>query len=361
MPLKLKPDRISGILHVHGTVAGKRIRRSLGTRDRELAEHLAAEIERRELRKSIYGPERETTFEEIAFAYMAEGGERRYLAPILKAFGRNKKVADLSGPYVRKVAKALYPKVKPQTLNRCVIKPVNAVLHFGSDAQLCGPMSIKGFSSAPITPRKAASQEWVARFVHACDDQGWPYIGTYALFLHVTAARPIEAVALGPEHLDLEKKIAISARPTKNGEFRFFYLTNELVRRFRLYPAKALLWGKGKGQLRVFGYADTKGPVPIWKAICQKAGLPYFSPYPAGRKSFASTLISQRGQDIKTTAELGNWKDIRVLLDHYVTPHDIEGFVERNFEGLLARNWQGPSEGESQVVGFERKKAQNED
>ena len=359
MPIRIKPDPKSGIFSVHGTIAGRRIRRSLKTRDRQLAEHLAAQIESRELRKSIYGPERETTFEEIALMYMAEGGERRYLGPILKEFGRNKKVAELNGPYVRRVAKKLYPKVKPQTLNRYVIKPVNAILHFGHDAKLCAFTTIKGFGSTPIKPREAASQEWVARFVHACDEQGWPYIGSYALFLHITASRPVEAIALGPQHIDLDRKLGVSARPTKNGEFRVFHLTDELVRRFRLYPPKALQWGKNEGELRIFGYADTKGPVPIWKTICEKAGLPYFSPYPAGRKSFASTLISRRGQDIKTTASVGNWKDVRVLLEHYVTPHDIRGFVDRNFEGLLARNWQGQPEPTLQVIETERKKSSN--
>ena len=134
--------------------------------------------------------------------------------------------------------------------------------------------------------------------------------------------------------------MGVSARPTKNGEYRFFHLTDELVRRFRLYPAKELQWGKGEGELRLFGYADTKGPRPIWKMICEKAGLPHYSPYSAGRHSFATTLITERGEDLKTAAQLGNWKDIRVLLNHYVKPADLEGFVTRNFEGLLARNWQ---------------------
>ena len=212
MSLKLK--LVNGIYHVHGTVAGRRVRRSLKTGDKQIAEHIKAEFETRELRKSIYGAERETTFEEAALLYMNEGGEKRYLAPILAKFGKGKKIADISGAYVRKIAKELYiPDVKPQTLNRYVIKPVSAVLHFAHDAKLCAPIEIKGFASTAYIPREAAPQEWIARFVHACDAQGWPYIGTYALFLHVTAARPIEAIVLGPEHLDLDKKVG-RQRPT---------------------------------------------------------------------------------------------------------------------------------------------------
>lgn len=339
MSYKIKQDPKSGVFFFHASIARKRIRQSLRTRDKETAEHLASEIERRELRKSLYGPEKETTFEELALGYMAEGGECRYVAPILKAFGRNRKVAELNGPYVRKAAKTLYPDVKPQTLNRYVIKPVNAILHWGSDAKLCALMSIRGFPSMPIKPREAAPQEWVASFVHACDEGGWHYVGTYALFLHVTAARPSEAMALSPQHLDLDKKIGLS-EPTKTGTHRVFHLTDELVRRFRLYPPKRLQWGKGKGELRIFGYADAQGPDEIWDRVCEEAGLPRFTPYQAGRKSFASTLISQRREDAKTAMAIGNWKDIRIFMEHYVTPHDIEGFVSRNFEGLLARNWQ---------------------
>ncbi|MGA7329723.1 MAG: hypothetical protein WBX25_35895 [Rhodomicrobium sp.] len=361
MALRIKPDPKTGFLYVHGTIAGQRIRRSLKTRDREYAEHAKAAIESRELRKSLYGAERETTFAEAAYLYMNDGGEKRYLAPIIKKLGPQKKLGELSGAYVRKIANEIYPDVKPQTRNRYVIKPVSAVLHFAHDAKLAPLIKIKGFKSSTSKPIQAAPQEWVASFVRACDEQGWPYIGTYALFLHVNAARPKEAIVLGPEHIDLDRKVGVS-EPTKvNGEYRYFRLTDELVMRFRIYPPKALQWGKNAGELRLFGYADTKGPRPIWKLICEKAGLPYFSPYPAGRKSFASTLISRRREDLKATAKLGNWKDIRVLLDHYVVPEGMDELFDRNFEGLLARNWQAPSEATSQFVDFERKKAQNED
>jgi integrase len=244
-------------------------------------------------------------------------------------------------------------------LNRYVIKPVNAILHYGNDAKLCAPTAIRGFPSTPIKPRAAASQEWVASFVHACDERDWHYVGTYALFLHVTAARPSEAMVLGPQHLELEKKIGMS-EPTKTGTYRVFHLTDELVRRFRLYPAKRLQWGKGKGDLRLFGYADAQGPDEIWDRVCEEAGLPRFTPYQAGRKSFASTLISQRREDVKTAAEIGNWSDVNILLKHYVTPHDIAGFVNRNFEGLLARNWQAQKPANLQAIEIEEKKAAND-
>jgi hypothetical protein len=146
------------------------------------------------------------------------------------------------------------------------------------------------------------------------------------------------------------------SEPTKTGDYRYFRLSDELVRRFRLYPPRALQWGKNAGEFRLFGYADTKGPVPIWKAICEKAGLRYFSPCPAGRKSFATTLISKGKEDLKTTAALGNWKDVRILLEHHVDPYGMDEIFERNFEGLLARNWQDQNPHESQVIVTKRKK-----
>jgi integrase len=354
MPLSLKA--INGVWHIHGTVAGRRIRQSAGTRDKAVAENIRAELEARLFREKHYGREKETTFAEAAEAYMLAGGSTRYLAPLIRAVGKER-LANLNGVSVKRLAKKLYPaELKPQTLNRYVIKPVSAVLHFAHEAGLGPAIKIRGFASVPTKPKQAASQEWVAKFVHACDEQAWPYIGTYALFLHVTADRPSEAIVLGPKHLDLDRKVAVS-EPTKTGTFRIFHLTDELVRRFRIYPAKELQWGRSAGEHRLFGYADTKGPVPIWKAICEKAGIPYFSPYPAGRKSFATTLISKRREDVKTAAEIGNWRDVRVLLEHYVVPDDMEEFVRRNFEGLLARNWQAPNSTTSQVVENERKKA----
>ena len=72
MPLKIK--WIKGVAHVHGTVAGRRIRKGLGTRDPQLAEHQRAQIEGRLLRASIYGEESEITFAEACLKYLEEGG-----------------------------------------------------------------------------------------------------------------------------------------------------------------------------------------------------------------------------------------------------------------------------------------------
>jgi integrase len=311
------------------------------------------------LRKSLYGAERETTFAEAALIYLSEGGEKRYLAAIIKKIGPKKKMSELSGGFIRKIAKEMFPDLKPQTLNRYVVKPASAVIHCAHDHKLCALIKIRGFKPSPTRPRAAADQQWVAEFVHAADEQGWPYVGTYALFLHVTAARPKEAVALRPDNFDLDKKLGISD-VTKTGTFRDFHLTDELVRRFRLYPAKELLWGKGEGELRVFGYADPKGPRPIWNAICEKARLPRFTPYSAGRHSYATTVVTHHKQDPKTSAHVGNWKDVKTMLDHYVKPADVEGFVTRNFEGILARNWQAPKQSNVHTIDAERKKAANE-
>src|SRR5258708_3490025 len=105
MPLRLK--LIAGIYHVHGTVAGGPVRRSLKIGDKQLDEHAKAEIEGRELRKSLYGAEKETTFAEAALVYLSQGGEKRYLAPIIEKLGPKKRISELSGGLIRKIAKEL--------------------------------------------------------------------------------------------------------------------------------------------------------------------------------------------------------------------------------------------------------------
>jgi len=93
MPLKIK--WVNGVAHVHGTVAGRRIRKSLGTHDPQLAEHKRAEIEGRLLRASIYGEENEITFAEACLKYLEEGGEDRFIRPILEAFGPDQLIAKI--------------------------------------------------------------------------------------------------------------------------------------------------------------------------------------------------------------------------------------------------------------------------
>lgn len=326
--MSLKIEWRNGVAYLHGTIERERIRKSLRTRDPQIAARKKAEEEARLNRASIYGAENEATFADACVQYLEHQAPRRhYLTPILKKIGTIR-LAQIKPGLVKRVAKELYPRCKPQTLNRYVIVPVSAVMNYAHDFGLCPPIRIKRFKPEDEAIKTAVTREWIDRFrAHAVT----PYIAAYALFLFTTAARPTEAIRLRPKDLDLVKRYGVSATKTKTGKRREFWLTEEMAEELKRLPHKQIRKGQYKGELRVFGWADCVGPIPGWKETCKRAGLSYVTPYEAGRHSFATEAVTRQNQNVVMVAKVGNWGDPRVLLKNYVHPEDMAGFADRVF------------------------------
>jgi integrase len=321
----------NGVAYLHGTIERQRIRKSLGTRDPKDAARKKAIEEARLQRAAIYGIENEATFAEACLQYLKhQAPTRHYLTPILKKIG-NMKLAQIKPGLVKKIAKELYPRCKPQTLNRYVLVPVSAVVNYAHELGMCAPIRIKRFKPENEAIKTAVTREWIDKFrKHAVT----PHIAAYALFLHTTAARPTEAVRLRPQDFDLQNRYGISAVKTKTGNRREFWLTTEMADELRRLPPKQIKKGRFKGELRVFGWADCVGPIPTWKQTCKRAGLAYVTPYEAGRHSFATEGVTRQNQNVVMVAKVGNWKDTRTLLKNYAHPEDMAGFVERVFGSI---------------------------
>ncbi len=235
------------------------------------------------------------------------------------------RLAAIKPGQIRALAKKLYPGLKPQTWNRQVIVPVSAVMNHAHDLGMCPLIRIKRFSPQDEKIKRAIDREWIDQFrAHATT----PYVAAYALFLHTTAARSTEAIRLRPCDLDLEKRHGFSPVKTKTGNRRQFWLTEEMAEELRCLPPKALKWGKHKGEARIFGWADCKGPIEPWKETCRRAGLGYVTPYEAGRHSFATEGITRQERNPVMVAKVGNWSDTKVLLKNYAHPEKMEQFAE---------------------------------
>lgn len=128
MPLKLFPPGTRGFTtySARGTVAGRRVEESLGTRDRKAAIRKLAERQIELEDTARLGPK--VTFAAATLAYLNDGGEGRYLPPILTYFGADTLVDDMSVQDIAAAAQALKPLTSPQTRHRCVITPIRAVL-----------------------------------------------------------------------------------------------------------------------------------------------------------------------------------------------------------------------------------------
>jgi hypothetical protein len=324
-----------GIAYIHGTVDGKRIRRSLKTRDPEIAAARRAQEETRLYRAAIYGVENETIFADACVQYLKhQAPKRHYLTPIIQKIGKQR-LSQITGGQIRILAKQLYPEHKPQTWNRQVLVPVSAVINFAHELGMCPPIRLKRFPSRDKKIKRAVDRAWIDRFrKHAVT----PYVAAYALFIHTTAARSTEAMMLRPADLDLHRRYGQSRIVTKNGHRREFWLTEEMAEELKRLPPKQIRWGKYKGEWRVFGWADCKGPIEPWKESCRRAGLDYVSPYEAGRHSFATEGITRQERNPVMVAMVGNWKDTRALLENYAHPEDMEGFAEEVYGAKPTQN-----------------------
>jgi integrase len=307
----LKVTWRAGNAYATGTVQGRRIRQSLGTRDKAQAEQARAELEARIWRQSVYGDPEVRTFEEAALSYMEAGGEARFLAPLIAHF-RGVKVASIRPGHVRDAARRLYPKASPATQKRQAVTPAMAVINHAHDKGWCGLIRVRMKAGKP-TPRVAVKRDYIDALRAACLAHKPParHLAAMMLFLYQTGARIGEAIALTPADVDLDQALAF-AENTKNGHPRRFELTSEIVGDLRrLRPREG----------RVFGYATRNGVYRALRAVCAEAELPYLATHQPGRHSFA-TALDALGFSAAAIAKAGNWRSVQLVAQTYTHPEN---------------------------------------
>ena len=311
-----------GVWYAAGTVAGKRIRKSLETRDRGVAEELRAQYEARLWKSHTYGEEAVRTFEEAALSYMQQGGEGRFLAPIIKHF-KGRSIGSIKPAEIRAMALAIYPKAIAATRNRQALIPARAVINHAHDLGWCQPMKVKHFETQKSTKHKPVDRNWLETFVRQADQDGLPHLASIVLFMNQTGARVSEAVNLLGEHVDLEQRIAVLAK-TKTDEWSPRYLTGELVSRI---AALGLAHGEP-----VFRYTDPKAVNRRMKAVAKRAKIDPRSTHSAGRHSFGTSAMNVPGASIKAAMDAGGWKSAKLFMETYVHSHEAGRSLAEKFD-----------------------------
>lgn len=297
-----------GIWYAVGTVAGERVRQSLKTRDRKIAEELKAQLEARIWKRHTYGEEAVRLFEEAASSYMEQGGERRYLPLLLKHF-KGRTVGSIKPAEIRAAALKLYPTAGPATRNRQAIIPARAVINHAHDLGWCGPLKVKMFDVPKPNRHKPVDRDWLDRFLAQCATDNLPHLAACVLFMNQTGARVSEAINLLGEHVDLQGRIAVLAK-TKTDEWSVRHLTTELVVRIAQL-------GTAEGA-RVFSYTDRSAVNRRIKEVCKRAGILPRSTHAAGRHSFGTNAMAVDQPDIKAAMDAGGWKSAKLFLETYV-------------------------------------------
>ena len=194
--------------------------------DRATAEAIRARREWECLQAAAYGRKATATFLEAAVAYMETGGERRFLAPLVKHFGTTP-LAKIDQSAIDHGAKTLYPSAASATLNRQVHTPISAVLKFAAKRGMCDSVRI----DRPRQPKGRI--RWLApaeadRLIGACS----PHLKPLVTFLFYTGCRLSEGLYLDWKQVDLTRG-EVQFLKTKNGEPRGVPLHASRYRRHR--------------------------------------------------------------------------------------------------------------------------------
>lgn len=298
MPLKLY--RRGEIWHYRGTVAGRRLRGSTGTANKEVAQRIAAGKEDRQWKGHLDGPAAVLTFAQAAILYRQAGKPTRFLDRVEDHF-RDAPVRTITGGAIRQAANTIYPGTSGATKNRQVIVPTLAIINHAAELELCPRISIRRFQ-VERKEKEPATLEWIEAFMAHAN----PHLGALACFMFGTAARVSEALAVRWSDVDLQRGTAL-IRQTKVGEERRAHLPAALV------AAIANIEGEREG--KVFRYSSRDTAKPQWNKAIKRAGIKPLS-FHACRHGFATSML-QNGVDPVTVAKLGGWKSPQHLFATY--------------------------------------------
>lgn len=329
MPLKIARRNKTSYWYITGTLpGGKRIRESLRTSRKERAKELFA-VRSAELHKeATSGASNTCTFAEAVVTYLQDGGESRFLKPILDEW-HDRNVRLIRSGHARDLANEIYPRAKPATKNRQILVPITAVLNHAAERGFCAPFRPRRFKVLEVY-KDAVDRSWIERFrQHASHD----HLAALALFMFQTGARIGEAISLTPHAIDYENRVARIPK-AKNGHPHAYHLSEQMAAELRSLPIKKGL---------VFGYRSRHSVYKAWRTSCARAGIAYVPPHQAGRHSFATEMIVRKGVDVATTAKLGGWRSAKVLLDAYTHPGDLQGVTDQVFSDQPVATTTGPT------------------
>lgn len=318
---RIRPKAFDGIWYAYGTFDGKRVRKSLGTRDEQVAKEQCAIYEAKLWKRRAYGEEAVRTFEDAALSYMEQGGESRYLAPIIRYF-KGRTLGTINPAEVREMAIRLYPSALPSTRNRHAIVPARAVINHGHDRGWCAPMKVKAFEVPKSRKHKPVDDGWMERFVAEADRSGLPHLSACVMFMQQTGARVSEAINVLGQHVNVDERIAWLEK-TKTDEWSPRGLSAELL-------ARMMALGLNDGE-RVFGYTDRQAVNRRIKAVCKRAGIELRSSHAVGRHTFATTVL-KAGVGIKDAMDAGGWKSAALFMETYVHSHEAGKKVAAVFD-----------------------------
>jgi integrase len=282
---------------IRGTYLHISVDQSTGARDEKTAKVALRKL-KADIEAGTFTIKGDPTFAEKALSYMEGGGERRFMAPLLKHFG-NIQLSKIDQDAINAAGARLYPNASPATRNRQVHTPVSAVLkHAGLVGPVRRPKGAQGRVRLDwLTPKQAGA------FLNAAYERDTEF-GVMLETLLYTGMRLGDVLGLECRRVDLEAATAYLPI-TKNGEPRLVHLPPKavavlashprgLARRGRLFSR----WTKSRALYKLFHGAAKKAGIVLER----RTGFHVFC-------HTWATWMRQHGADTKTLILTGRWKD----------------------------------------------------
>lgn len=302
MPVKVYKRPGSQIYSYRGTVAGRRLRGSTGTTDKARAERIAAEKEAYEWKRHLDGPSAVLTFAKASLLYRAAGKDTKYLGKI-EDYWKDTLVKEMTAGAIRQSSIDIYPKAKPQTRNRQVITPTQAVINHCAELEMCPPVRIKRYKFEAAI-KQPVTLEWLTTLcLHAR-----PVIKALVLDMFSTACRFAEARRQDWSDIDFKAR-TILIRDTKTKKQRIAHMPQRLLVALANLPRDKKPFHWSESSLRRFWDEDvarTAEAVPGFERLT----------FHSCRHGFATKMLRD-GVDPKTAATLGGWDDIALFMETY--------------------------------------------
>jgi integrase len=174
---------------------------------------------------------------------MKAGGDRKYLAPLIRHFVHTP-IADIDQVMIDNAAAEIYPTATAATRNRQVYTPISAVLkRAGIDRQIKRPKGWRGRKLTHWLPAEQAFRIFEATERIAAPEETRIKFRIYLRMLCYTGMRMSEPLKLAKADVDLDAATA-TLREMKNTRDRLVYLPPVVVEDLRQMPGG--LDGSGK-------------------------------------------------------------------------------------------------------------------
>lgn len=307
MALKLTKRHGSPNWTARGTYLGVTVERSLGTGDRRQAEILLAKIQSEIFERHTRGPIPVAEgFAAVALRYMENGGERRYVAHLLRHFG-DMPIDQINQQAIDVAAVTLYPNGSPSTRDRQVYTPLSAILKAGGITT-----KIRRLKKPKGIVRWATPDE-ARRLIAACS----PHLKPLVLFLLMTGARASEALWLDWGCVDLARA-HVSFPKTKNGDARGVSLHRDLVAVLAHLPHRdgyVFRRSDGKPYERQVSWSNDSAGSKFREAFqgaVRRAGITNFRVHDC-RHTWATWHYAEH-HDLLALQKLGGWRSLAMVL-----------------------------------------------